>query len=273
MNKKQAHAKTDDRILRPPAFPMAGNRILEKAAASIGASRGYLLHNIDVAQIVGRSKSTTSFWLGVYDHPHLVSLICLLEHLPQQDRYRLIDELCRELPLLDHPRLRHNPYTVGMLKNLLKQETGLSLLVGGSHAQRAFVLGALGHTFCRVDHIHRMPGGLDIYGPGNLVPVETMLYLRSPIGLRNPDRLISRLFSEVVHSTHPLLLLHGVWSLAPELQTEILMLAKRRHIVVCEQQVSFNATADSESKYPLHVLSVSTSRDSSSWISVEVKPG
>ncbi len=106
---------------------------------------------------MGQLPTTTSYWLGGSHQPHLTSLFCLLEQLTPEERIRVVTKLCRELPTLEDPRLRHDPNTVSALKKLLGLETGLTFISGGTADQRTFLLSALGHQFYRVDTTHRNP--------------------------------------------------------------------------------------------------------------------
>lgn len=270
MKRNEIHAQNEKGVLKAPAFQYPGNKILEKIAASVGNSRGYLLKNIDVAQIIGKSESTTSFWLGAFEHPHIVALFSLLEHLPVNDRHRAIDSLCRELPLLDHPRLHHDLSTVRNLQDLLRQPQGLTFLVGGSEPQRALVFSALGHSFYRIDQSHRMPIGLDVNEPSSFVPIETMLYLRGGIQGLNARHVLPRIVRSICGTNHPLLLLNGVWSAVPELRSEISKEARRRHVIVSEQQLTGDLTADRIGGNAATLISVSTCRTNPAWISLKV---
>ena len=256
-------------IVHPPAFPIPGNKIFEGCGAAVSATRGYALDNRDFARIMGRSKSTTSHWFGVFSQPHLVAFFCLLEQLPPPDRHRVIDGFCRQLPLFDHPRLRHNPVVATTIKTLLTQATGLSLLVNGTPEQRTFLINALGHTFCRIDLRHRTATGIDLYQPDWFVPVETMLYLKGLTDAAHLRGLVRRFWPEIMRTKAPLVLLNGIWSNVPELRGDILSLAARKHVVVADQQISVPRTA-LQSEHPLHALSVSAARQNADWIAVEI---
>ena len=254
--KKQTSRKTcDSELIHPPAFPVPGNKLFEHVGAAVGASRGYSLGNLAFARLIGRSESTTSFWFGVSSQPHLVSWLCLLEQLVPLERHRVVDELCRDLPQVDHPRLKHNPATVGVLKKLLAKNTGLTFITGGTAPQRTFVLTALGHTFCRVDRLHRNPAGLDIHEPSWFVPVETLLYLRNCDRPGETQKAVRKLWPQLRTSQKPLILLNGIWSLAPELRKDIVALAgEQRHVVVADQELSRSPEFDFDSAQPVHTL-------------------
>ena len=76
--RKRPLASRTSEIIKPPAFPVAGHHLLQQLGTALSRSRGYALKNIDLARIMGRSKSTTSYWFGVFAQPHLVSFFCLL---------------------------------------------------------------------------------------------------------------------------------------------------------------------------------------------------
>jgi len=95
-------------LIRLPAFPTAGNKIFESIAAAITASRGYLMKSQDLGRLMGQSPTTTSYWFSGSKQPHLISLFCLLEQLLPEERIRAVSKLCRQLPSLDDPRLRHD---------------------------------------------------------------------------------------------------------------------------------------------------------------------
>jgi len=265
--RKRPMLRVTSELVHPPAFHIPGNRIFERIGAAVSEARGYLLGNQAFARLIGRSESTTSHWFGVFPQPHLVSFFCLLEQLPPLDRKRVIDELCRDLPLFDHPRLKHNPIATASLKNLLKQKTGLSLLVSGTDEQRTFVLTALGHTFCRLDEQHRTAAGIDVHDPEWFVPIETLLYLKGPANSAHVSGLVRGIWPEVINTKSPLVLLNGIWSAMPELRRDILSLARRKHVIVADQQISVRAAALG-AEHPCHTLTVSTTPGNQSGIDV-----
>lgn len=255
-------------LVHPPAFPIPGNSLFERIGAAVSASRGYTLENRDFARLIGRSKSTTSHWFGAFSQPHLVSCFCLLEQLTPQERHRVVDGICRELPLFDHSRLRHNPVIIATLKSLLAQTTGLSLVVGGTDEQRTFLVSALGHMFCRIDRRHRTAVGIDLHDPDWFVPVDTMFYVRGPADLAHASGLVRRLWPEILNTKNPVVLLNGVWSIFPDLREEILSMAERKHVILADQQIFVARTALGP-EHPLHTISVSTARENSNWIAVQ----
>jgi hypothetical protein len=200
-------------------------------------------------------------------------LFCLLEQLVPQERHQVLDGLCRDLPLLDHPKLRHNPITVGSLKNLVVKEVGLTLITGGTAEQRTFLLTAFGHTFCRVDQRHRNPAGLDVHEPNWFVPISTLLYFRNPSRPAQTLEAIRALWPTIRFGQEPMIMLNGIWSGAPELHQDIVALAGRKHVVVADQEILLARELGRSATQPLHRLKVSTARDNPSWLAIEVEVG
>ena len=119
-------------LVQLPAFPIAGNKIFERIAAAVTASRGYLLKRQDLARLMGQLPTTTSCWFSGSNQPHLTSLFCLLEQLAPDDRIRAITKLCRELPSLEDPRFRHDQIAVSALKQLLGHSSNAPIVVNGT---------------------------------------------------------------------------------------------------------------------------------------------
>lgn len=265
--RKRPLVQTVPELVRPPAFPFPGNKIFERIGAAVSAARGYSLENAGFARLIGKSESTTSHWFGVFNQPHLVSCFCLLEQLAPLERHRVIDGLCRDLPILDHARLRHDPASVAALKNLLSQTTGLTVIVGGTDERRTFLLTALGHTFCRMDRRHRTAAGIDLHQPDWFVPVETMFYLKGSTEGPQISKLVRQVWPEITTAQNPLILLNGIWSAMPDLRDDILSLASRRHVVIADQPVAVPGQGIG-AEHPVHVLKVSAADENPGWIAV-----
>lgn len=257
-------------LVSPPAFPTPGNRIFNRIGTALSASRGYPLRNIDLASLIGQSESTTSHWFGIGPQPHVVSCFCLLEQLLPVERHRLVDTLCRELPLIDHPRLRHNPAAVTALRHLLTQNTGLTLIIGGTDEQRTFLIAALGQSFCRNDRLHRTAAGIDLHEPDWFAPVETMLYFMGPAEPTKVREAVRRNWPQIMNAKQPLILLNGIWSALPELRHDVLSLATRRHVIMADLEIAVPRTA-LDTKSPRHTLAISTARENNNWIAIQMQ--
>jgi hypothetical protein len=272
MKKKSSGSQNQPGLLPPPAFPLAGNELFQRVGAAVVAARGYGLKQKELARLMGRSETTTSAWFGgVSPQPHLIAWFCLLEQLSASGRHRLIDELCRDLPLLDHARLNHNPETVGALKILLAQPTGLTCITGGTAEQRTFLLTAMGHSFVRSDSSHRSAVGLDIHEPRKIVPIETMSYVKPGHHLADTQAVILRAWPDLRATKAPLLLFNGVWSVAPSLRTELLALASQRHVILADQEIGLPRGAALAAAQPVHLLKLTGGRAHPAALQVEIQ--
>lgn len=262
--------QTSKDIIKSPAFPLAGYKLFERLGVAVAASRGYSLSNVELARLMGQAASTAHYWFNVSPGPHVVSCFCLLEQLSRDERHRLVDALCRELPSLDNPRLAHDPVAVGAMKKLLAQPAGITLVAGNTAHVRTFVLNALGHTYCKVDRRHCTPIGLDVHEPDWFVPIETVAYLKNLLRPIQQQELVRAVWLQIRNSKTPLVLLNGVWSLVPELRKEIVVLASQRHVIVADQPLPNPTDLTRGAAHPVHILTVSAFSENSSRIKVEV---
>jgi hypothetical protein len=247
-------------ILRAPAHPLTGHQLLETVRGALAEERGYKITIDRLSAIIGKSMSTTGYLLGVHAQSAVLAFFCALERLSDSERYKLLSGTCRTLPTVLHPRLSHAPSTVGALLKLLEQQRGLSIVCGGTDVSRSFVLGALGHTFPQLDPKHRTAGGLDIHQPSRIVPVETVLYLRNPIGAPHARQVVQQAWPEIRSSKAPLLLFNDIWSLVPDLREEMLDWAKERHVIIADANPPERGQVARTKIQPVHVLTVSQAR-------------
>jgi hypothetical protein len=215
----------------------------------------------ELGYYVDRSASTVFDKFEKPRQPQVEALLRLLERLPEATRSRLLNQVCRCFPTLDHARIAHDPAQVSHLKSLLLQPNGFSMLQGGNDGARTFVLCALAHTCLMLEPVHAQVCGLDTHLPDWFVPVPGVNYAPN---LLHPERLrawISTQWPAIRSARGKLMLLNGVWSAAPELHDEIARLAQRCHVVVAngerpEKLLCWPAV-------PNHILRVSLEHDPS----------
>jgi hypothetical protein len=224
-----------------------------------------------LGSIIGAGRSKTNYWFQVFSHPHVIAFLCLLERLPERKRQELLQEFCRDLPSLDHPRLAHDPIGVTRLENILRQPAGLTLIRGGTEFQQTFLLTALGHSFQRHDGEHAKIAGLDIHEPRKWVPIETMTYFREPLCRVKLNQLVRVAWPAIAESGAKLVLLNGIWSVAPELQPEILKLAHQHQVVIADAKTPGPHNLPVSLASPVHVVKVGPAREHLSWIQTEVE--
>jgi hypothetical protein len=255
-------------ILRAPAHHLTGRQLVETVRDAWGAERGYKLTIARLSAIIGKSVSTTGYLLGVHEQSAVLAFMCALERLSDSERYRILNSACRTLPTVLHPRVSHSPGAAGALLKLLAQQRELSIVRGGTPASRSFVLLALGHTFPQLDPKHRTAGGLDIHQPSKIVPVESMLYLRNPLSPGQARQVVQSVWPEIRTSQAPLLLFNGVWSLVPEFRDEMLNWAKKRHVIVADDNPPDRSEVARKKIKPVHVLTLSQVPGSSNLIRI-----
>ena len=146
--------------------------------------------------------------------------------------------------------------------NILAKPQGLTLIRGKSDNVRSFMIHAMGHTFPQIDHKHRLPIGIDVHPPEKFVPVDGVIYLRSNQPRDYKTRPLDTAWPELRDSTAPLLLLNGVWSVAPEKHDHIVEWAGRRHVVLADTIGPDLRGLSRRGKISLHILDVSQSPDS-----------
>lgn len=177
----------------------------------------------------GQAASTVFDKLQTTDHPQVESLLRWLERLPAAVRANLINNACRTLPTLEHPRLAHDPVQGSRLRSLICAGRGLVLITGGDDGARTFVAAALGHTCLSLEPCHRSVVGLDRYCPDWFVPVEGVQYLGDPQQAL-PD--ISRF--EIRTEQGAVVILNGILDLRQGLLERCFEMAARNLVFVAE---------------------------------------
>lgn len=248
-------AKTNS-FRHPPAHPLTGREMLAKLRTALARERGYRMTYQRLGKILGKATSTAGFWFGIFDSPHVLAWVCLLERLSDEERQRFLRSVCRPLPSVLHPRLAHATATVAHLLETLQNPCGLTL-VRGSAGLRSYFISALGHTFPQLHPRHHMAVGLDVFPPDCFVPVESLTYLRAPLA---PDALraaITAAWPKIQRASAALVLLNGVWSAAPSLREAILAEARSRHVILADEVLPDFHQLQQRGLQPLQLLTLS----------------
>jgi hypothetical protein len=255
-------------ILGPPAYPFGGPQLFRRLrfmmAEAFGAEQTFRW----LGKLTGQPPSTTQNWFQSFEHPHLIFFLCLLEQLPEKKRFELISEFCRELPLLNQPRLAHDPLAVGALGRLVGESKGVTIIRGGTDFQRTYVLTALGHAF------ERSKGGeiagMDLHDPVTFVPVQGLVYLNQALAPAKLQEVLNRVWPAIRDSQVGLLLLNGVWSAVPHLRRQIIEEAATRHVILADT----NPPAPVELRRSVYdratMVTVSHAKENPSWIRVQL---
>ena len=221
--------------IRPPAYPWTGHGLLAALRAELAEEEHTDSMSFDrLAEIAGTSKSTAHHRLALSGQPQVIAFLCWLERLSPARRHAYIDAHCRLLPSLLHPLLAHATAQTSKLGELLHQQRGLTLLVGGTAYTRAFVVTALGHSYRRLGGRRRAAAGIDLHPSASLVPVESLIYLDGTADSHLVRQLTFKVWPRILTSSAGLLIFHGLWSSVPELRADIARCTRHKHVILAE---------------------------------------
>jgi hypothetical protein len=219
--------------------------------------RGGKMTFAQIGRIIGRPVSTAAHSLTISQHPHILAFICMLERLPEEERFRFIREVCRTYPTALHPRLVHSPRAVRILLDTIAMPDGLTVIRGNSNPARTFLLTAIGHTFSQIDQRHRKISGIDIHPPEQFVPVDGVAYLRAELSRDQVTDAVQTMWSDMEKSSAPMVLLNGVWSTMPTMREDILKWTRDRHVIIADAMPPDRAAMAHRGIAPLNILTVS----------------
>jgi hypothetical protein len=223
-----------------------------------------------LAKLTGHPRTTVQHWFQTFSHPHIIFLLCLLEQLPERKRSELIAEFCRELPVLNHPRLSHDPLAVGALENVINDQNAATVIRGGSEYQRTFVASALCNSAVRSFKGDCSIAGFDVHEPKKFVPVQGVIYCKQPLSSSKLESLIVAAWNGIVGSNARLLILNGVWSVASGLRSSISRLAEKRHVIIADALPPEPAELAHTAHAKVNVITLSQAKESAAWIRVSI---
>lgn len=235
---RQTHCMQKQQLLlgenKPPAYPFSGRELFSDVRARLSKHMPFRLSLERLARMIGLSRSTTHHWFEIFEHPHVISFMCLLERLPELERQDFIAAHCRVLASLGHPTLGHSPATVGKLQELLLHRQALTFIFGGDEWSRRFVASALGR-WVEDRATPQQVCGIDLHRPRDLVPLSNVRYIDpSRFSSIQMKRVIGDLLPKLATSSRKLMLFDQVWSTVPEVRHMLLRCCQRNHVIVCE---------------------------------------
>ncbi len=190
----------------------------------------------ELGRFAGQAASTAFDKLQKSKHPQVEALLGWLERLPEAVRSELLAGTCRCFTSLEHPKLSHNPVQVSMLKELLRQPSGLTVVTGGNEWLRAFVLSALGQSSLRLGPASRMVAGIDKLLPDWFVPVDGITYLNTPAGESPARDLVVSIWRTMQDANKKLVLLNGVVAALDDSHTQIFALSRKCSVFVSDAE-------------------------------------
>jgi hypothetical protein len=270
MKKNTRYPNSNDLIF-PPAFPLTGPQIFQYLRATLTDDFGFEPSISLLASILGEQPNLTHYWFKVLSQKHVIAFLILLEQLPEPRRRAFLNECCRELPRLDNPRLAHDPLATSLLENLLQRTHGLTLIQGGTTFQRTFLVNALGHSFPRLVKGRHCVTGLDVQEPKKWVPNQSMIYLKQLLTPARVEKLCHEVWPAIRSSDAAVILLNGVWTAAPKLQSEILKLSLHRNVFVTVSTVKEMETIQKQKHGQIHKVTIEAARESEQRIRITVE--
>lgn len=208
-----------------------GTKILNLLEVALAELQGQRLTYTAIAKIAGLSTSTVFDWAAGAQIRQVEALFRLLERLPRSKRTELLDRVCRPLPTIYHQRIGWRPRQISHCEQLLRAETGLTLIQGDENS-RDFLVTALAHSATRLDLPRQQVYGIDVRLSDRFVPVDGITYVG---GSLDPERVREKARSawQAIHTVEKgIIFLNGVWHALNNVQKEILEITTRCHVVV-----------------------------------------
>jgi hypothetical protein len=256
MLNKKLHVNSDVLYISP-AYPYTARDFFRELRIKLSKERQEQMSYEYLSRIVGRPKSTVHQWFEIYSHPHIVSLMCLLEYLPPAQRHAFIDAHCRILPDLTHAWLAHSPSSVALIWDILNQKNGLTIVAGCTDYERTFVTHAMGHAYRRLHRHSPTAAGIDFHAPVDFVPVDGFFYVNGTGNQNDVSQMARNVWVRLATSKARLLFLNGLWSSAVSLRKDVLRRASKCNIIVAEAGIPDSATLEHDTPVRLLTLTVS----------------
>jgi transcriptional regulator with XRE-family HTH domain len=101
-----------------------GTQLLNSLRSAVSGVYGRALQQEELAELIGKPKSTLNNWLNGDGQPSLKALLRMFETLPAPLRHQILDDpdICRCRPVFEHPRLSHDPVGVSCLKTIVSKQ-------------------------------------------------------------------------------------------------------------------------------------------------------
>jgi hypothetical protein len=214
----------------------------------------------EICRYLGISPGTWINWTTDSDLLHQVeALLQLLERIPEEVRYPVLERFMRVRPVINSSRLAHDPLAISQLLDLLVKPTGLTFIQGSNDAARTFVFNAWAHAFSqRLSFRPNQLSGIDVHPLDWLVPVDGIHYLTTPWP---GDRA-----SAEINKTWPLVgkgqcrMFNGLWRRLPERHAEMHSWARNCHVVIADETNYSPAqlrVLTGKLKFPVRLISLS----------------
>jgi len=240
-----------------PGDPARAQLLIRRLWSALEAIEGRRVTNQELGDCLPLSDTALGDWTsGTTNLYQIEALLNLSECRNHHWCATLFRQHLRVFPSLSSPQLSEDPVTVGRLRILLRQASGLTFICGGNDTQRTFCFAALGHTYANGMGPSQAVAGWDIHATDWLVPVPGLLYFG------NSERATPGLLRE--EGLPGLIMSNGLWERFPSHRSHLLKLSRVRHVVVAEAVPMTLDRLRSETQataIPLHVLEIASGAD------------
>lgn len=246
-------------------------RFLQQLRSALSLTEGRTINLEILEELTGRSAATIRSWCDGVRMQQLEFVFSLLERLPQRLRNDVIDQTCRVIPSLSHPKLAHDPLALSLLKELLEKRRGFTVIQGEPQHMGSFLMHALGNSYRATNAKPGSVTGLDIQAIPTWAAIPGMLRVSecesTPAGLRETWSKLRK-----AENGSLILLKGGTANRNPEFQSDILEIGTRCHVVITDMLVKTQDMAR-RLHLPFHVVTVAPAREQPEWIRVIVSGG
>src|SRR5690348_16625098 len=107
-------------------------RMLRRAQASLQGATGGAPSYKELEEWTGVAEETVRDWFNNKGRPTAEFIIQCLERLSQSTRHGILDQVCRVFPTLEGSRLKCDQTIISLVKTILRQPRGLTIIQGGN---------------------------------------------------------------------------------------------------------------------------------------------
>ena len=246
-----------------------GTQLLRRLRSAVDGISGRALTYEEWFVATGVPRSTLCDWLKGDGEPSPEALLRMFELLPTALRHQILDEpaFLRCRPVVDHPRLSHNPNMVSRMKTIISKTEGVTLVQSELEAMTTFVVSALAHSCWALSGTRREVLGLDSHAPDWFVPVPKVTYFDNVLHRQTLQVEFEKALPRISNSKGALVVLNGGWAQLPGFFESTRALAQHSHVIVGD---SVRPRSAQPTTLPMHVLTLSADRTVPDRIQVEI---
>ena len=204
--------------------------------------------------LAGVGPTTVYNWSEGSAVDQVQALFRLLARLPRDARHRIVDKACPCMPSLVHPYIARDRLLTSFLQGLLRNERGVTLVVGESDDQRTFLATAIAHSFAAKRPNEIDVSGYDVHDATWCVPIDGVTYLNVWKRTNGSEAMLRNCRIQPAG----LIFLNGLYSRVSEIRTKVQKLSATCHVLLSERVLPVRELAHFHG--PKHIVTVSLDR-------------